>query len=113
VIKTRCNPYLSRLSKNFVLFSWDATDNEFVQKVFPQIHRISIRPNPREPGQVQIVVWNEDPKKERIDLVVPLEECGTGLGQVLAILYVVLTADIGKAIIIDEPNSFLHPWRIR
>ncbi len=45
--------------------------------------------------------------------MVPLSECGTGIGQVLAILYVVLTSDIPHVIIIDEPNSFLHPGACR
>lgn len=85
--------------------------NSYVRKIFPQIFQISIRPSPH--NTVQIVVWNENPTLERIDLVVPLSECGTGLGQVLAILYVILTSDIPKIIIIDEPNSFLHPGASR
>ena len=85
--------------------------NSYVRKIFPQIFQISTRPFVN--NQVQIVVWNEDPILERSDLVVPLSECGTGLGQVLAILYVVLTSDISKVIIIDEPNSFLHPGASR
>jgi predicted ATPase len=43
----------------------------------------------------------------------PLSECGTGIGQVLAMLYVVLTAEVPRTIIIDEPQSFLHPGAIR
>jgi hypothetical protein len=35
------------------------------------------------------------------------------LGQVLAILYVVLTSDTPRTIIIDEPQSFLHPGAVR
>lgn len=85
--------------------------NEYVRKIFPQIFRISVRPKTN--NQVEIVVWNEDPKLERSDLVVPLAECGTGLGQILAILYVVLTSNVPKIIIIDEPNSFLHPGAAR
>ena len=38
---------------------------------------------------------------------------GTGIGQVLAILYVVITADHARTIIIDEPQSFLHPGAVR
>jgi predicted ATPase len=87
--------------------------NNYVRKIFPQIFQISIRPNPNQGNFVEIVVWNEDPILERSDLVVPLSECGTGLGQVLAILYVILTSDFSKIIIIDEPNSFLHPGAAR
>lgn len=35
------------------------------------------------------------------------------MGQVLAILYVVLTAKYPRTILIDEPNSFLHPGAAR
>ncbi|WP_337967148.1 AAA family ATPase [uncultured Flavobacterium sp.] len=83
--------------------------NSYVRKIFPQIYQISIRPFNDQSNRVEIVVWNENPELERSDLVVPLSECGTGIGQVLAILYVILTSDIPKVIIIDEPNSFLHP----
>jgi hypothetical protein len=38
-----------------------------------------------------------------------LSACGTGIGQVLSILYVVLTAHSPRVVIIDEPQSFLHP----
>lgn len=85
--------------------------NDFVKKIFPQIFQITVRP--KSGSHVEIVVWNEDPKLEREDLLVPLSECGTGLGQVLAILYVVLTSDVPKIIVIDEPNSFLHPGASR
>lgn len=43
----------------------------------------------------------------------PLEACGTGVGQVLAILYVVVTSEEPRTIIIDEPQSFLHPGAAR
>jgi hypothetical protein len=83
--------------------------NSYIAKVFPQIFQVTVRPSPNRESDLEIVVWNEDPEMERSDLAVPLVECGTGISQVLAILYVVLTADIPKVIIIDEPNSFLHP----
>ncbi len=35
------------------------------------------------------------------------------MGQVLAMLYVILNADMPQAILIDEPQSFLHPGAIR
>lgn len=87
--------------------------NELVRKIFPQIYEISVRAKPNVDGEVEIVVWNEDPNMQREDLVVSLEQSGTGLSQVLAILYVVLTSEDPKVIIIDEPNSFLHPGASR
>jgi AAA15 family ATPase/GTPase len=53
------------------------------------------------------------PKTRREDLEVPLQDSGTGIGQVLAIFYVVVTSTYPKTIIIDEPQSFLHPGAIR
>lgn len=85
--------------------------NRYVNKIFPNIYRISVRPV--NSNELEIVVWNEDPKSEREDLLVRLTECGTGLSQVLAILYIVLTAEEPKIILIDEPNSFLHPGASR
>jgi NACalpha-BTF3-like transcription factor len=58
---------------------------------------------------VQIKVETFDPKMEREDLAYPLSDCGTGVSQVLAILYVVITSKDPQIIIIDEPQSFLHP----
>jgi hypothetical protein len=62
---------------------------------------------------VQILVWSIDPDTERADLAIPLLESGTGIGQVLAMLYVVLTAEYPRTIIIDEPQSFLNPGAVR
>ena len=61
----------------------------------------------------RVMVWSVPSESERDDLAVPLSESGTGVGQVLAILYVVVTSDIPKVIIIDEPQSFLHPGAVR
>ncbi|MBK7873769.1 MAG: ATP-binding protein [Saprospiraceae bacterium] len=55
----------------------------------------------------EIRVWL--PQSERPDLTISLDECGTGIGQVMAMLYVIIQSDEPKVIIIDEPNSFLHP----
>ena len=57
----------------------------------------------------EIRIWTISKETEREDLVIPLSECGTGVGQILAILYVVVTSKEPRTIIIDEPNSFLHP----
>lgn len=85
--------------------------NSFVNRIFPNIHNISTIPS--TDGQVLVTVWNEEPNLERGDLAVPLSDCGTGLSQALAILYVVLTSDEPNTIIIDEPNNFLHPGAAR
>ncbi len=85
--------------------------NHYLNAILPQVKQVSVRGI--GPGQVEIVVWCHDPESQREDLVVPRSESGTGIGQVLAILYVVLTSDRPQTIIIDEPQSFLHPGAAR
>lgn len=85
----------------------------YVRQVFPSIQKISVRPHPQGASKTEIVVWQIDPRSERDDLAVPLLKCGTGVGQVLAILYVVKTSEQARTIVIDEPGSFLHPGAAR
>lgn len=85
--------------------------NRKLNEILPQVKQVSVRAS--GPGQVEIVVWCHDPETQREDLVVPLAEAGTGIGQVLAILYVVMTSTRPQTIIIDEPQSFLHPGAVR
>ncbi len=84
--------------------------NQHVSTIFPEIRGITIPPGAIG---VQILVWSIDPDTERADLAIPLLESGTGIGQVLAMLYVVLTAEYPRTIIIDEPQSFLNPGAVR
>lgn len=82
-----------------------------VTKVFPTVKKVAVRPS--GPQQVEIMIWQHDPASERDDLAMPLSKCGTGVGQVLAMLYVAKTSERPRTIIIDEPNSFLHPGAAR
>jgi len=83
-----------------------------VRRVFPDIGDITV---PTIPGtnSAQIRIWNSWENNERDDLAIPLSESGTGIGQVLAMLYVVVTSDSPRIILIDEPQSFLHPGAVR
>jgi hypothetical protein len=81
--------------------------NKLVNRIFPSIQWVSARPIGNQ--QLELVLSSIDPREERADLIVPLSESGTGIGQVLAILYVVLNSDYPSVILVDEPNSFLHP----
>lgn len=83
--------------------------NQYVSQIFPTIQRVSVRANTS--NQLQIAIWTVDPATEREDLAMSLADSGTGVGQVLAILYVAVTSPPphSRTIIIDEPNSFLHP----
>jgi len=81
---------------------------EHLRRIFPTIKSISVKPYRLAGNHVEILVWNVDPASQRDDLAVSLDESGTGVGQVIAILYVLLASN-ANVIIIDEPNSFLHP----
>ena len=85
--------------------------NELIREVLPQVQHVSVRPLPS--NQIEVIVWSHDPNSGREDLAVPLNQCGSGVGQVLAILYVVMTSHLPQTIIVDEPQSFLHPGAIR
>lgn len=80
---------------------------EHVKAIFPDIYWVSAIN--LDAQRVEIRVSTVDPAQDRDDLTIPLKECGTGIGQVLAILYVVVSSDEPRTIIIDEPQSFLHP----
>jgi hypothetical protein len=79
--------------------------------VFPLVRDITVVPVGG--AQARIEVWPIDSVTERENLTVPLGDCGSGIGQVLAMLYVVINADGPRTILIDEPQSFLHPGAIR
>lgn len=86
--------------------------NREVGQILPQVRQVSVRPSGG--NIVEILIWSHD-KTDRLDLAIPLNECGSGVGQVLAILYVVMTSDHPQVIIVDEPQSFLHPgavWKL-
>jgi ABC-type cobalamin/Fe3+-siderophores transport system ATPase subunit len=82
-----------------------------VRKVLPQIEWISVKP--RDSDKLRIVIWNHPKESQRDDLAIPLTECGTGIGQVLAILYVAFSSSESRILLIDEPQSFLHPGAAR
>lgn len=84
---------------------------QHVGEVFPQITSITTPPVEGS-GQISIGVWQVDTETRRDDLAIRLKECGTGVGQVLAILFIAMTRT-GNIIAIDEPNSFLHPGASR
>jgi len=82
---------------------------KLTREVFPDIADISVRPKVGMPNMQEITLWNEEAARRRADLAFTLAESGTGIGQVLAMFHVVLEAEHSLVVIIDEPNSFLHP----
>jgi putative AbiEii toxin of type IV toxin-antitoxin system/AAA ATPase-like protein len=83
----------------------------YLRTIFPAVRDVAI--HSREANQVEILIWPVDPTTERDDLAIRLAESGTGVGQVLAMLYVVVAAEAPEVILIDEPQSFLHPGAVR
>lgn len=88
--------------------------NEHFRTVFPQIYEVSARSvtsdQPYGPSREIIVYEVESTNAED---AIPLSHGGTGLGQVLAMLYVLVESKQPQVIIIDEPQSFLHPGAVR
>lgn len=87
--------------------------NKYVSEVLPTVKWVSsVRIENKDQAfgtWNEVRIWTVEKKTKRPDLAFPLSACGTGVGQVLAILYVVVASEEPRTIIIDEPNSFLHP----
>ncbi|MBN2499949.1 MAG: AAA family ATPase [Anaerolineales bacterium] len=82
-----------------------------MSEIFPEIQDIPILPINDNP--VLKIHLSAQGSSNRNDLLIALQDSGTGIAQVLAILFVVVTSNIPQTIIIDEPQSFLHPGAIR
>jgi energy-coupling factor transporter ATP-binding protein EcfA2 len=85
--------------------------NGYIRTIFPHIDKVSVRVVSGT-SDVEIILWPHG-IGERDDLAILLAESGTGLSQVLAILAVIMVAEHPQTIIIDEPQSFLHPGAAR
>jgi ABC-type cobalamin/Fe3+-siderophores transport system ATPase subunit len=58
-------------------------------------------------GNVEILIWPTE-NTERSEFAFTLNESGTGIGQILAIITAAATSE-QSVIVIDEINTFLHP----
>ncbi|YAF96717.1 MAG: ATP-dependent endonuclease [Nodularia sp. CChRGM 3473] len=85
--------------------------NKLVSSILNEIKWISVVP--RDNSNVEILIWTIDPKHNRDDLSLPLSSCGSGVSQVLAIVYILVSSEEPRTLIIDEPQSFLHPGAAR
>ena len=54
----------------------------------------------------------EAEQKDWEDFALPLSQCGTGVSQVLAILYVVITSSESQVIIIDDKKNILIKFKL-
>ena len=88
-----------------------------VRTILPSVEdvlTITERDSQTDQLAVNLRISQLESSRRREDLAQPLDKCGTGVGQILAMLYVVLFYDKSqpRVIIIDEPNSFLHPGAV-
>lgn len=84
---------------------------ELMRSVFGEIRDI-ISENLTE-NEAGIFVHSLTDDLSRDDLRTTLDQCGTGIGQVLAMLYVIISSQEPRIILIDEPQSFLYPGAVR
>ena len=88
--------------------------NELLHRVFPTIYRVGAPPNGQEGQRLfELKIHMTPSGLNRGDLAVPINQVGTGVGNALAMLYVALTAQTQRFILLEEPNSFLHPRALR
>jgi predicted ATPase len=85
--------------------------NRLVREVLPEIYQVNSRRLENNIGEV--IVWNDERAISNREFAFTLAECGSGVGQVLAVLYVLLTAREPQVIILDEPQGYLHPGAVR
>lgn len=84
---------------------------QHIREIFP--HIAEVRASLEASNTIKVVVSTADPQLDREDLGVLLAHSGTGIGQVLALLYTIVTKKNSHIILIDEPQSFLHPSALR
>jgi hypothetical protein len=85
--------------------------NDYLRYVFPHVFEASVRHDSGNAQHREVILYEEDSSSE--EDAVPIRDSGTGIGQVLAMLYVLISSEFPQVIIIDEPQSFLHPGAVR
>lgn len=111
---TKLEPDSSNLAEVLhLLLANSSLSNKFhklVRQILTNVYQVGVIPYPENGNTVgRIVVWNSKKASEYNHLAFRLKDVGSGVSQILAILYVLLTAEEPQVIIIDEPQSFLHP----
>jgi len=75
---------------------------DFMTKVFPEFRQLN--PTSLENNQVAIFLKEKGTARR-----IPLENCGTGVEQVISLATFVLTTPRHGLVLLDEPHSYLHP----
>lgn len=79
-----------------------------VNAIIPSIKWI-VATNPHGQNTTEVKISAIEKESFVPEQLIRLSESGTGVGQVLAILFAAITFKEPRIIMIDEPNSFLHP----
>ncbi|QRX82290.1 AAA family ATPase [Glaciimonas sp. PAMC28666] len=85
---------------------------KLVNRIFPSVKWVQAPPVPNT-NFFRLQCLPVAPEGRRSDLAIQMSSMGSGIGNVIAMLYVVLTSRYPQVIAIDEPNSFLHPRALR
>jgi len=80
-----------------------------VTEIFPNIRWVTVVTVGQE---FEIRIWPVEKSSERDDMALSIMKGGTGVGQVLSILYVAMTM-VDSIVAIDEPSNFLHPGAVK
>ena len=84
--------------------------NGLLRYIFPSVEGVSTEVQNKE---ARLMVRTIDPNMEFSELAMDLDASGTGIGQAIAMLTVLVSADNPRILVVDEPNSFLHPSAVR
>ncbi len=82
-----------------------------LREVFSTVENLSLVRSQQQNGAVEIRVWPTEEQRQ-LELSFDLDNCGTGVAQVIAILTIVMTFE-RAVIVIDEISSFLHPAAVK
>lgn len=84
---------------------------DWINRVFPSVKWVQAPAISNNSWLIQCLP--RPPHEQRNDMAVTLDQMGTGIGNVIAILYIIQASRRPQVIAIDEPNSFLHPRALR
>ncbi len=83
---------------------------EHLREIFSTVGNLSVGPIEGR-TEIEVRVWPTESMPRR-ELSFPLNNSGTGVAQVIAILTAIMTIE-NAVIVIDEINSFLHPAAVK
>ena len=79
---------------------------DHLREIFPTVHGLSVAPLSNN-SELEVRIWPSHDMSTP-ELGFSLENCGTGIGQLIAILGVIMTIN-NSVIVIDELSSFVRP----